>query len=226
MVHERKERSCSRKHTRQTQHKQQHNQGLDTVMLAQQIQSQHPESSQGEIDPCLLTYGECVNEHAKAMVARNINRSTTLPLPTMERWIREVDQDADLKFIKQALTNREPLKANDLKNPGYFQAWKKREPGSRRRNYSGIRRAQDPPYTTTQENRSPRMSNSNGHCSLSCNTTGRTCRILQNLLQNRHNILVTRNVSGNKDSSPRMRTLQSSQHDVTRRTKYTASNII
>ena len=105
--------------------RKEHDKGIDIVALTQQIQKDHPHAEQAEIDPSILTYGENVEEHAKAMVSRSINRSTTLPLPTREQWIRENTRDPDIDLIMKTINERAALKASDLKDEKYFLPWKK-----------------------------------------------------------------------------------------------------
>ena len=73
----------------------------------------------------MLQYGWSTPEHAMAMTNRSINSNTTLPLPTREKWILENQRDPDIAKVMKAIREKSPLVAKELKNLGYYHAWKK-----------------------------------------------------------------------------------------------------
>jgi hypothetical protein len=64
-------------------------------------------------------------EEATTMVARVINRWTTLPEPTKEQWQDTTETDHDLKRIKTALETNQPLEKAPLHDKKYFDDWTK-----------------------------------------------------------------------------------------------------
>jgi hypothetical protein len=72
------------------------------------------------------THGETANpEAARTMVARVINRWTTLPEPTSDDWRNAVATDHDLARVKAALETDTPLVKASLHEKKYYNEWSK-----------------------------------------------------------------------------------------------------
>lgn len=59
----------------------------------------------------------------KGLMAQNLNRRTTLPLPTLEEWRAAVSSDQDLSKVKRALEDDTLLLRADLSQKSYHDEW-------------------------------------------------------------------------------------------------------
>ena len=54
----------------------------------------------------------------------DLNRWTTIPLPSEKKWRDQTEKDEDLQLLKHALENETPLYKQILKEQGYHQPFK------------------------------------------------------------------------------------------------------
>jgi hypothetical protein len=54
----------------------------------------------------------------------NINKWTTIPLPTKHKWQQATNQDHDLKHIMEAIKSNNPVKKDELNEKAWFTEWK------------------------------------------------------------------------------------------------------